>query len=83
MSERYQDFLPDVKLKIHCALSDAYLRLNKAQPEEALELLKPYYEERGQEGSDDISINFVSPEGLADDEEIATKLYFHLGKILR
>ena len=83
MNDKHKIFPPDVKVDVDCALSDAHLRL-MAQPREALEKLKPYYNERGE--SDDISVHIVSPEGLITNDAktaVATKVYLHLGKIFR
>ena len=73
-----------MKIKVDCALSDAYLRL-RVQPQKALELLEPYYKhDEVDDAADKFSIRFVCPNGLVDDDgKIATKVYFHLGKIYR
>ena len=86
MNDEYEIFPPEVKVNVDCALSDAHLRL-KAQPKEALEKLKPYYnEKRAEPDSDDISIDIDYSEGLMGDSvkaEVAMKVYLHLGKIFR
>lgn len=73
-----------MKIKVDCALSDAYLRL-MVQPQKALQLLEPYYkQDEVDDASDKFSVSFVCPDGLVDDDgRIATKVYFHLGKIFR
>lgn len=62
-----------MKVKVDCALSDALMRLDR-KPEDALDLLSPYYtiNETNRE---------VSVSGSTDDERV--NVYLHLGKIFR